>query len=579
MTTKTRTLMTVAVTTTIGLTATRNRPATRNCPGDTVVVMGDMGTIPTVESAVSSDPMVDATAISTGVSKFITAGVGGDTWKIPKVAYAVDNDTVGIPVEGGGDVHDNACSIDSFSGFSDPGGRFAITNESVHYHHRSGSHLLSDGYSCHGRVEQVKLNEDFSKSMSVSVRSIIPPWVHVFAKSTKSTLQRTQAASIAYIEEPLHKKARHRRNRRAKKKKEKQHRLLTEVIVPDSINSNLLTDSDIFNDIVVVDGGDLGNPSIRPPDGVTWLPISVLKGEHIYVQDEVNPLRGLTFKPLDGVRPFIRLPRNMSLNILRQNGMEKIFGALEECSKRKRTSLVRSDRKRIFGDYGERVMATCVGVQVSRNSQGVRDCAPYMDDFPQHHWRVLMSLMRCAEYAFEAIADHQVISHVHHAKQVVPFKTMNMSSCKKSSALKYYGGLAFGCNLFLRCHTDDDFTMSMAHVHLKGKDHYSAADNVVVYFCFPTLGVAVPLRPGDFLLFNAQIPHCVSSRCKHTDQVMVLSMYLKTSVVGLNNNELQLNSRQSILAKRYQSIVMKQLQSSDRQTQLSSQYRKFYESL
>ena len=119
---------------------------------------------------------------------------------------------------GGRDIHDNACSTDSFSGFSDPGGRFAITNESVHYHHRSGSHLLSDGYSCHGRVEQVKLNENLSKSVSVSVSSIIPPWVHVFAKSTKFTSLRTQAAAIAYIEEPLHKKARHRRNRRAKKK-------------------------------------------------------------------------------------------------------------------------------------------------------------------------------------------------------------------------------------------------------------------------------------------------------------------------------------------------------------------------
>ena len=365
------------------------------------------------------------------------------------------------------------------------------------------------------------------------------------------------------------------------KKTDKQHRLLTEVIVPDSVTSNLLTDDDIFNDIVVVDGGDLGNPSIRPPDGVTWRPISVMKGEHIYTQDDVNPLRGLSFKPVDGVRPFIRLPRKMSLNILRQNGMEKIFSALEECSKMKRTSLVRSDRKRIFGDYGERVMATCAGVQVSRNSQGVLDCAPFMEmeNFPQHHWRVLMRLMRCAEYCFEAIADHQVISHVYHAKQVVPFKTMNMSSCKKSSTLKYYGGLSFGCNLFLCCHIDDDFTMSMAHVHLKGKDQYSLADNVVVYFCFPTLGVAVPLRPGDFLLFNAQIPHCVSSRCKHTDQIMVLSMYLKTSVVGLNNNDLQLNTRQAILAQRYHSNVSNQLQSSDRQTQLSSRYRKFYESL
>jgi len=78
-----------------------------------------------------------------------------------------------------------------------------------------------------------------------------------------------------------------------------------------------------------------------------------MMGEHIYVQDEVDPLRGLTFTHVDGVRPFIRLPRQMSLNILRQNGMEKIFSALEECSKMKRTSLVRSDQKSIFVDYGE----------------------------------------------------------------------------------------------------------------------------------------------------------------------------------------------------------------------------------
>jgi len=68
-----------------------------------------------------------------------------------------------------------------------------------------------------------------------------------------------------------------------------------------------------------------------------------MKGEHIYVQDKVDPLRGLTFTNVDGVRPFIRLPRQMSLNILRQNGMEKIFSALEECLKMKRTSLVSSD--------------------------------------------------------------------------------------------------------------------------------------------------------------------------------------------------------------------------------------------
>jgi len=41
-------------------------------------------------------------------------------------------------------------------------------------------------------VEQVKLNENVSQSVSVSASSIIPPWVHVFVKSTKSTSLRTQ---------------------------------------------------------------------------------------------------------------------------------------------------------------------------------------------------------------------------------------------------------------------------------------------------------------------------------------------------------------------------------------------------
>jgi hypothetical protein len=81
-----------------------------------------------------------------------------------------------------------------------------------------------------------------------------------------------------------------------------------------------------------------------------------------------------------------------------------------------------------------------------------------------------------------------------------PFKTMSGS--------KYYGGIAYGCNVFLHCHTDANFTMSISHVFLKGRNTYEIDDEVVVNFCFPILGVAVPLQPGDFLLFNSLIPHC-----------------------------------------------------------------------
>ncbi len=64
------------------------------------------------------------------------------------------------------------------------------------------------------------------------------------------------------------KKVWHHQNRRSKKKLRKQQNLLTEVIVPTAIKQNLVSESDIENEIVVVDGGDDGNPSICSPGGL-----------------------------------------------------------------------------------------------------------------------------------------------------------------------------------------------------------------------------------------------------------------------------------------------------------------------
>jgi hypothetical protein len=72
---------------------------------------------------------------------------------------------------------------------------------------------------------------------------------------------------------------------------------------------------------------------------------------------------------------------------------------------------------------------------------------------------------------------------------------------------EFFSGIAFGSNVFLRCHTDAYFTMSISQVFLKGRQKYQLNDHVIVYFCFPTLGVAVPLRPGDYFMFNARGGH------------------------------------------------------------------------
>jgi hypothetical protein len=91
--------------------------------------------------------------------------------------------------------------------------------------------------------------------------------------------------------------------------------------------------------------------------------------------------------------------------------------------------------------------------------------------------------------------------------------------------------------------------MSILQVFLKGKHKYSVDDDVIIYFCFPTIGVAVPLCSGDYLLFNACKPHCLASRCKYEDQIIPTSTYLKTAIVGLNNIDLPLTEEQARLVE------------------------------
>ena len=158
------------------------------------------------------------------------------------------------------------------------------------------------------------------------------------------------------------------------------------------------------------------------------------------------------------------MPQQKSLDIIGQITMSDIVCALEECEKLQKTSLMRSDSKRIFGDYGQRVMYTCFGVHVTRNSRAVFNCNAFIDNFLEHHWAVLMKLMQHVDYCFEAIADNVVISHMYHAKQVVSFKTTNTTLSSRESTVKYYRGLAFGCYVLAQCHTDAKILQQAWHI-------------------------------------------------------------------------------------------------------------------
>ena len=105
-------------------------------------------------------------------------------------------------------------------------------------------------------------------------------------------------------------------------------KILRKVIVPP--NQFKLTPQEIDAEIIVFDGGDSTTLPIKPPDGVLWRSISV---HQLHVDDETQPTLGLTYPKILGVHPFIRMPRQMSLDIIGEVGLEKITNSLTACEK------------------------------------------------------------------------------------------------------------------------------------------------------------------------------------------------------------------------------------------------------
>jgi hypothetical protein len=107
-----------------------------------------------------------------------------------------------------------------------------------------------------------------------------------------------------------------------------------------------------------------------------------------------------------------------------------------------------------------------------------------------------------------------------------------------AKSARYYNAVGYGINVFLRCHIDKYFTMLIVQVHLD-EIMYQNDVQIICYFGFPQIRVAVVLQPEDILMFNPQEPHCISLHCNKDDNIYCISSYLKTQVVGLNDNSIR----------------------------------------
>ena len=95
--------------------------------------------------------------------------------------------------------------------------------------------------------------------------------------------------------------------------------------------------------------------------------------------------------------------------------------------------------------------------------------------------------------------------------------------------------IAFGRNVSLCLHTDDDFTLGLVQVFGEEGDE-GAAEDILAYFCFPTLSLCVALRSGDTLVFNAALDHCVSSRVNGRKNMQCVSFYVNYQIPSGKDN-------------------------------------------
>lgn len=371
---------------------------------------------------------------------------------------------------------------------------------------------------------------------------------HIYS-SSKNSSKRSRAAYQASIadDDNTYPRTHKKRRFRANKKMKRLATILNNVTPPPS--SSKISPDLCKNHTHVFDGSHCASTStLTPPPPGAYIATKV---QQFHIPDS-PPQSGLEFKhPSDPTSPlFIKAPRSLSLSFtglhspeFSQSLCSSFLAALDHT----KTSNTRGNSRKTFTHNN----VANLGSQPNRSKPGCTTTyhKAAMDPL---HWDTIVGYMVSAEKLFCNLMHPKVIAHAIHAQKTTRYPLVLPTSGIARDGTSMFSAINIARNAYLRAHTDQDFYYSIMSAFLL--DHqYTNSDEVICYFVFPTLGVAVPIRPGDHLIFSPQIPHCISSRCNPNQTVIATSMYLKTAVVGLYDNSIQLTEQQQMLAAAYDS--------------------------
>ncbi len=99
-----------------------------------------------------------------------------------------------------------------------------------------------------------------------------------------------------------------------------------------------------------------------------------------------------------------------------------------------------------------------------------------------------------------------------------------------------FSQMAIATGYWSPLHTDDDVFRTLLSCYCKKKMNTKKKDDILFYFVFPSVGIAIPMRSTDILVFDSKFPHCASNyRC---DDTFIFSCFTsaKTTNAHLANN-------------------------------------------
>ena len=159
---------------------------------------------------------------------------------------------------------------------------------------------------------------------------------------------------------------------------------------------------------------------------------------------------------------------------------------------------------------------------------------------PIHFWYVIKHVNEC-QHAVEQFIPTNLLRGVSIATKMGQWKTISKNS-------SIWPSISVGRNHYLNSHKDKDSFLSLSTTQSLPSNGVSYVINeaIVQYFVFPEIGLSVALRPGDLMLFNPLLYHSLSSKTEYAKELDIYSMslYLKTAIVGENNNTQRLTEYQ-----------------------------------